>query len=178
MKIKVELITKKVVATMLLALFACSAPKKIAISNIVNPKTEAVLGSASFIQTKEGVLFKVDLQAKKNATLGIHIHQYGDCSDLESKSAGGHWNPTEETHGMWSQGSFHSGDLGNIKTDKNGKGSFELLDVFGRWSLDKEKTTSVLNKAIIIHAGMDDMTSQPSGAAGERIGCGVIKNTK
>ena len=69
-------------------------------------------------------------------------------------------------------------DLPNIKTDKNGKGSFELLDVFGRWSLDKEKLTSVLNKAIIVHAGMDDMVSQPSGAAGERIGCGVIKNTK
>ena len=122
MKIKVELITKKIAATMLLALFACSAPKKIAISNIVNPKTEAVLGSASFIETKEGILFKVNLQAKKNATLGIHIHQYGDCSDLESKSAGGHWNPTEEIHGMWSQGSFHSGDLGNIQNRQKRKG--------------------------------------------------------
>ena len=175
---KLQRTIKKITTPILVGLFACSSPQKTAISKIVNPQTETVLGTARFIETKNGVLFKVDLQTKKNETLGIHIHQYGDCSDLESKSAGGHWNPTEEPHGTWSQGSFHSGDLGNIKTDKNGKGSLELLDVFGRWSLDKEKSTSVLNKAIILHAGMDDMTSQPSGSAGERIGCGVIKNTK
>ena len=128
--------------------------------------------------TKKGVLFKVEIQAKENSTLGVHIHQYGDCGDIEGKNAGGHWNPTDEPHGTWSQGSFHSGDLGNIKTDQNGNGALEVLDVFGRWSLDKEKTTSVLNKAIIVHAGTDDMTTQPSGAAGKRMGCGVIKNSK
>ena len=124
------------------------------------------------------VILKVELQAEKNATLAVHIHQYGNCSDADGKSAGGHWNPTEENHGAWGDGSFHSGDLGNVTTDKNGKGSLEVLDVFGRWSLDEDKTTTVLNKAIIVHAGMDDMTSQPSGAAGKRIGCGEIKNIK
>jgi len=178
MKKKTKLIIQKIRPLIFLGLVACSAPEKSVIANIVNLQTEAVLGVARFIETKKGVLFKVEIQAKENSTLGVHIHQYGDCGDIEGKNAGGHWNPTDEPHGTWSQGSFHSGDLGNIKTDQNGNGALEVLDVFGRWSLDKEKTTSVLNKAIIVHAGTDDMTTQPSGAAGKRMGCGVIKNSK
>ncbi|HET7300300.1 MAG TPA: superoxide dismutase family protein, partial [Oleiagrimonas sp.] len=34
--------------------------------------------------------------------------------------------------------------------------------------------TDVLGGAIIVHAKPDDYTSQPSGAAGARIACGVI----
>jgi Cu-Zn family superoxide dismutase len=32
----------------------------------------------------------------------------------------------------------------------------------------------IVGKGIIVHAGADDFTSQPSGAAGARIGCGAI----
>jgi Cu-Zn family superoxide dismutase len=178
MERRIKGIKQKVAILLMLSFLACSMPQKSATSNILNLQTGAVLGLARFIETKKGVLLKVELQTKKTTTLGIHIHQYGDCSDVEGKSAGGHWNPTEESHGTWGEGGFHSGDLGNIKTDKNGKGSLEVLDVFGRWSLDEKTTTSVLNKSIIVHAGMDDMTSQPSGAAGTRKGCGEIINTK
>jgi len=175
---KAGAITQKTAILLLLSLVACSAPKNSATAKIINPQTGNVLGEARFIDTKKGVFFKIELQAKNSATLGVHIHEYGDCSHLEAKSAGGHWNPSKEPHGTWGGESFHSGDIGNIKTDKNGKGSLEVLDVFGRWSLGGEKTTSVLNKSIIVHAGRDDMTTQPSGAAGKRIGCGVIKNIK
>ena len=127
---------------LLLGLVACSAPKPSAVANITNLQTETLLGVAKFTETKKGVILNVELQAEKNVTLAVHIHQYGNCSDADGKSAGGHWNPTEENHGAWGDGSFHSGDLGNITTDKNGKGSLEVLDVFGRWSLDEDKITS------------------------------------
>ena len=178
MEKKFSLISKITALLLLLGLVACSASKVSAVANIINLQTETLLGVAKFTETKKGVILNVELETEKNATLAVHIHQFGNCSDVDGKSAGGHWNPTEENHGAWGDGSFHSGDLGNITTDKNGKGSLEVLDVFGRWSLDKDKITTVLNKAIIVHDGMDDMTSQPSGAAGKRIGCGEIKNIK
>ena len=178
MKTNTKIKTQRILLLIVLGFSACSTPKIIATANIVSLQNETILGVAKFIDTKEGVLFKVDLQTKENATLGVHIHQFADCSDPEGKKAGGHWNPTKETHGSWGAGKFHSGDLGNIITDKNGKGSFEILDTLGRWSLGKEKRTSVLNKAIIVHAGIDDRTSQPSGAAGKRIACGIIKRLK
>jgi Cu-Zn family superoxide dismutase len=161
-----------------LCFLACSTPKTKATANIVNLKSGEAIGTVTFVDTKRGVLFRAELKTKENATLGIHIHEYGDCRGSGGKSAGGHWNPTEENHGNWGSGKFHSGDLGNIKTDKNGKGTLEILDEFGRWSFNKEKRTSVLNKAIIVHAGMDDKRTQPSGAAGKRIGCGIIKTTE
>ena len=178
METKLSSISKTTALLLLLGVVACSAPKPSAAANITNLQTETLLGVAKFTETKKGVILNVELQAEKNVTLAVHIHQYGNCSDADGKSAGGHWNPTEENHGAWGDGSFHSGDLGNVTTDKNGKGSLEVLDVFGRWSLDEDKITTVLNKAISVHAGMDDMTSQPSGAAGKRIGCGEIKKIK
>ena len=33
---------------------------------------------------------------------------------------------------------------------------------------------SILGRGVIIHAGADDLTSQPTGAAGARLGIGVI----
>jgi Cu-Zn family superoxide dismutase len=33
----------------------------------------------------------------------------------------------------------------------------------------------VKGKAVIVHAKADDLTTQPTGDAGDRIGCGVIR---
>ncbi len=41
--------------------------------------------------------------------------------------------------------------------------------------LNVMKKMTFLNKAVIIHNGIDDFNSQPSGAAGMRIGCMEIK---
>ncbi|MGY5849761.1 superoxide dismutase family protein [Salegentibacter sp. F14] len=105
----------------------------------------------------------------------IHIHEKGDCSMEDGSSAGGHWNPTDERHGKWgdSEG-YHKGDIGNFTTDANGNGTLSMST--DEWCIgcgDEEK--DILGKAVIVHDGVDDFTSQPSGNAGTRVGCGVIE---
>ena len=87
-------------------------------------------------------------------------------------SAGGHWNPTGVAHGKWGEGEFHLGDIGNIAVGEDGTGSITLTTDL--WEIGTGSDVDIVGKGIIVHAGADDFTSQPSGAAGARIGCGVI----
>ncbi len=103
----------------------------------------------------------------------IHIHETGDCSANDGTSAGGHWNPTNVDHGEWGTAPFHIGDIGNIVVDANGNGT--IVRQTNLWCIGcDDQNKNILNKAIIIHEGPDDFSSQPSGAAGPRIGCGEI----
>lgn len=144
---------------------------------------KAELSGCSDSEMKGTVLFsdqggQVTLTARmsnvKQGTHGFHIHAVGDCSSADGKSAGGHWNPTGVEHGKWGTPPFHKGDIGNFEADKNGNGSIDMTtDLWCVGCGDEEK--DVLGKAIIVHAGKDDCSSQPSGAAGARIACGVIE---
>ena len=103
----------------------------------------------------------------------VHIHEFGDCSAEDGTSAGGHWNPTGEDHGKWGEPPYHLGDIGNIVVDEDGTGSI----AFGtdNWSLGTGEENDVVGRAIIIHSGADDFVTQPTGDAGGRQGCGVIR---
>ena len=65
----------------------------------------------------------------------------------------------------------HIGDLGNITADANGTAHADFVDSH----LSIMGDYSIVGKGVILHADPDDMTSQPTGAAGARISCGVIK---
>lgn len=136
----------------------------------------AVDGKATFTTENDG---KVKLQltlhipSRANKEVAVHIHEHGDCGDM-GKNAHGHWNPTNETHGKWGSEHFHRGDIGNVKLDGNGNGSLEMTTDL--WSVGgNDSTKNILNKALIVHGGVDDYTTQPTGNAGNRIGCGVIQ---
>ena len=87
--------------------------------------------------------------------------------------AHGHWNPTNANHGKWGSAAFHAGDIGNVKLDGTGKGSLNLETEL--WSIGGSADKNILGKAIIVHGGVDDYKTQPTGNAGSRIGCGVIQ---
>ncbi|MEP6845104.1 MAG: superoxide dismutase family protein, partial [Panacibacter sp.] len=107
-----------------------------------------------------------------NKMVAVHIHEHPDCGD-NGKATHGHWNPTNSSHGKWGGDSFHLGDIGNVQLDAQGKGTMELSTEL--WTLGSDTLSSVLNRAIIVHSGVDDYKTQPTGNAGSRIGCGVIK---
>ena len=134
-----------------------------------------VSGTAKFDAGNDGKVkmeINITVPAKAGKSVAVHLHEHGDCSD-NGKMAHGHWNPTNAQHGKWGSASFHSGDIGNVKLDAKGNGTLRLETDL--WTLGGKADKNILGKAVIVHGGVDDFTTQPTGNAGSRIGCGVIK---
>ena len=129
-------------------------------------------GMAIFTETDGSVTVTVDIEKAPPGIHAAHLHEFGDCSSPDGKSAGGHWNPTTKDHGKWGEDHFHLGDLGNIEVNEDGFGS--LILTTDLWSLGNGDDNDIVGLGIIVHASEDDFTTQPTGAAGGRIGCGVV----
>ncbi|MGI9526583.1 MAG: superoxide dismutase family protein [Weeksellaceae bacterium] len=131
-------------------------------------------GTATLTQNGEEVTLEVNLAGLTPGSHAIHIHEKGDCSAPDAKSAGGHWNPTGEEHGKFDVEGFHMGDIGNLEADADGNAT--LTFTTDKWCLgcDDEKK-NLMGRSIIIHESEDDFTTQPTGNAGGRIGCVVIE---
>lgn len=157
-----------------LLLFSCAKnQEKKAIATITAKSNSNVSGEVTFTEKEGKVIMNASLKGLTEGNHAIHIHAVGDCSAADGTSAGGHWNPTDENHGKWMQKPFHIGDIGNLIANAKGKGSIERDT--NLWCLNcDDENKNIIGKAIIIHAGPDDFSSQPSGAAGPRVGCGEI----
>jgi Cu-Zn family superoxide dismutase len=105
----------------------------------------------------------------------IHIHDKGDCSSADGKSSGGHWNPTAQPHGKWgAETGYHKGDIGNFIVENSENETIVEFST-NEWCIGcGDDTKDILGKGVIVHQGVDDFTSQPSGAAGSRVSCGGI----
>lgn len=128
---------------------------------------DSIRGWVRFDRTDK---YKIKVRAevtglKTNATLGFHVHEFGNCEN-KALSAGGHFNPRKKPHGAPSNEERHSGDLGNLKTDASGKAVYE--------NIVKGKIYKLLGRSVVIHSGEDDLKTQPSGNSGSRSACGII----
>lgn len=133
----------------------------------------SAVGKVSFVQIGDKVTFEANIFGLEPGTHAIHIHEKADCSSDDGKSSGGHWNPTHTAHGKWGEGEYHKGDIGNFEADAEGEGTVSLET--DEWCIGcGDENKDILGKAIIVHQGTDDFTSQPSGAAGARVSCGGI----
>ncbi len=119
-----------------------------------------------------GVRVVADVTGAKAGKHGFHIHETGDCSAPDYKSAGGHFNPSGAVHACAPTDPRHSGDFGNIEVGPNGAGHMEMVAT----NLTFDGPSSLVGKAVILHAGEDDCKTQPSGDSGDRIACGVIQS--
>jgi Cu-Zn family superoxide dismutase len=145
------------------------------VSFILESKSESsAMGKAEFSQVNGMVRFDTKLRGLTPGVHAIHIHEKADCSSPDGKSAGGHWNPTMSKHGKWGDAEgYHKGDIGNLTADENGNGRITLET--DEWCIGcDDETKNVLGKAIIVHQGVDDYKTQPTGAAGGRVSCGGI----
>ena len=132
-----------------------------------------VTGSLTFTQLAEGGVRVEGVLSglTPNEKHGFHVHQIGDCSDPEGKSAGPHFNPTEKEHGDI-VGDSHVGDLGNISADDQGQGTINVVKTNATLGTDDH---SYIGRAVVVHAKADDLHSQPAGDSGGRVACGVIQ---
>lgn len=138
-------------------------------------KSESTAQGAAYITQKaDGVVFEAKISGLTPGMHAIHLHEKADCSSDDGKSSGGHWNPTFQSHGKWgTQEGYHKGDIGNFEVGESGIGKIYMKT--DEWCMGcGDKNRDILGKAIIVHQGEDDFTSQPSGAAGKRVSCGGI----
>ena len=146
--------------------------KQSATAVLAPTKGNSVSGTVNFIQKGDVVLVEAKVNGlKPNGTNGIHIHEKGNCSAADASSAGGHFNPSSSQHGGPDAATRHAGDLGNLKADANGYAqmSIQVSGISVGTAPD-----SITGRAVVVHAGADDLKTQPSGNSGARVACGLI----
>jgi superoxide dismutase, Cu-Zn family len=174
-------------AILSISFFACKKDKtedevtptdihKSALANIQKVYNDtAVSGTATFSQINNGdvtLTLDITVPSRANKSVAVHLHMMNDCGG-NANNAMGHWNPTNTNHGKFGTGSFHLGDIGNIDLDKLGHATYVMTT--NAWNINGTDTLrNVVGRSIIIHSGVDDYTTQPSGNSGNRIGCGGI----
>lgn len=143
----------------------------------MEPKSDSeVTGDVTFTEENGTVKMMAVLTGLTPGEHAIHIHDKADCSSADGKSTGGHWNPTNTPHGKWgAEEGYHKGDIGNFPADAEGNATVEFAT--SEWCIGcDDATKNIVGKGVIVHQGVDDFTSQPSGAAGARVSCtGIIQ---
>lgn len=143
---------------------------KRAVAEIKSLNDSAIKGKVTFTKVDQGVLIVADIEGLKPGEHGFHVHEFGNCGK-SGESVGAHFNPTEMKHGGPDSAERHVGDLGNLVADDNGHAHYERIDQ----QIKLEGRHSVVGRSIIIHSDKDDFVSQPAGASGAKIACGVIQ---
>jgi superoxide dismutase, Cu-Zn family len=154
------------------AVSAAETSPTAAVCVIVPTANHTVQGVLHFVDGADGLHITGEVSGlTAGAEQAMHIHQFGDLTAADGTSAGGHYNPGGHHHGGPDADERHAGDLGNLTANAEGKASIDMtvpgLSVLGAGD-------PVLGRSIVIHAGVDDLTSQPSGNAGPRAAVGVI----
>ena len=141
-----------------------------AVAVMVPTKGSDVHGVVTFEVVEHGVRVVANIFGLAQGKHGFHIHEFGDCSSDSGTAAGGHFNPAGMRHGAPNSDKRHVGDAGNVEADKDGYAHLDYIDPV--ISLSGEN--SIIGRAVIVHAKEDDLLTQPTGAAGARVACGVI----
>jgi Cu-Zn family superoxide dismutase len=132
-------------------------------------------GTATFKEGKNGKELTISLKLKNLpfGEHGVHIHQNPVCDAPDFKGAGGHFNPESKQHGALNPMGHHAGDLPqNVSVGENHMANVSFkVDYL---TLAAGAPNSVLGHAIMVHEKADDMKTDPTGNAGNRIACGVI----
>jgi Cu-Zn family superoxide dismutase len=129
-------------------------------------------GTVNFVERGDLVIVSGRITGLKPAgEHGFHVHEAADCTD-DGMATRGHFNPSGTPHGMHGTHTHHAGDLVSLKADANGVAEFSFEAKLLRVSPGQ---TSIVGRGLIVHRDADDYTTQPTGNAGPRPGCAVIR---
>lgn len=144
-----------------------------ATATLRNADGEAV-GSTELIPSPNGTWLRVELTDVPPGEHAFHLHETGACEAPDFESAGGHLNPARVEHGFLDDDGVHAGDLPNVHVPEEGA---LRLDVFAPGVVLEEHLSDADGAAVVMHEGPDDYRTNPAGAAGPRIACGVVERS-
>lgn len=134
-------------------------------------KYPGIHGRVLFYQLRSGVIVRAEISGLpkrnplcSNPIFAFHVHAGTECTGNETDyfaNADGHYNPNNCLH------PYHAGDMPPL-FGVNGNAFLMFLT-------DRFRVAEIVGRTVIIHASPDDFTTQPSGNAGEKIACGIIK---
>ena len=151
---------------------AMAAPKK-PLTVPMKDSKGAEVGEIEVTEKDKVVTLNVMLHGLPAGQHGIHVHAGGSCTAPDFADAGGHLNPDGKKHGYNNPMGHHAGDFpSSVTIMDDGHGSFKLTskDI----TLKPGEPTSLYGKTIVVHESADDEMTDPAGASGKRIACGVV----
>jgi len=156
------------------ALAACattpSGPAAVAVLEPTKGNTGG--GKVTFLQKGDKVVVVAQVSGLAPGGHGFHIHEKGDCSSGDGMSAGAHFNPQGKPHGNPNDADHHAGDMPMLMAD--GYGDAKLIVELGIIAVGSGPG-DVIGKSVIVHKDADDYKTQPTGNAGARVACGVVR---
>lgn len=135
------------------------------------------LGTLTLSDTQGGLRIMPELSGLPAGAHGMHVHEKPDCRPAKKDGvktaglkAGGHFDPEKTGVHEGPFGNGHLGDLPYLTVDAQGNAKTGIV-------APRLKVADVVGHAIIIHAGADNYSDEPSalGGGGARIACGVVE---
>ena len=142
-------------------------------NRVTTDEVGASAGTITVTQRGDDLVFSPNLMGLNPGKHGFHIHQNPSCEPevkdgkkIAAAAAGGHYDPTDTGQHTGPDGNGHKGDLPMLVVDDMGA----QQDV----TMPGLTLNDLQNRALVVHQGQDDYSTNPAGDSGPRIACGVI----